>query len=158
MGEFMKRLQVIFAISLITFGLAWSATAWPQKGATPTAGREQERRSFAINLARAIQKAEVDFKANHGTYGNWDSLMGNGYFTSTGTKWASPDFPTVGQALYGSGPEIVPGWRLRLSISNNGNSYDLLLEDVTDPKCGYAALTDDRGRIRQAKSLECPFQ
>lgn len=154
----MKRLHIVIAIGLITFGLAWGTTAKPQKVTLPSGGREQERRSFAINLARAIQKAEVDYKAKHGTYGNWDSLMGNGYFTSTGTKWASPDFPTVGQALYGSGPEIVPGWRLRLSISNTGNSYDLLLEDVTDPKCGYAALTDDRGRIRQAKSLECPFQ
>jgi hypothetical protein len=153
----MKHLQIVFAIGLITFGLAWSTAARPQKGAIPTVGREQERRSFAINLARAIQKAEVDFKAKHGTYGNWDSLMGNGYFTSTGTKWASPDFPTVGQALYGSGPEVVPGWRLRLSISNNGNSYDLLLEDVTDPKCGYAVQTDERGRLRQAKSLECPM-
>ena len=154
----MKRLQIVVAIGLITLGLAWGTAAWPQKATTPTGGREQERRSFAINLARAIQKAEVDYKAKHGTYGNWDSLMGNGYFTSAGTKWASPDFPTVGQALYGSGPEIVPGWRLRLSISNSGSSYDLLLEDVTDPKCGYAALTDDRGRLRQAKSLECPFQ
>jgi len=61
------------------------------------------------------------------------------------TKWASPDFPTVGQALYGRGPEIVPGWRLRLNVSNSGSAYDLLLEDVNDPKCGYAALTDERG-------------
>lgn len=154
----MKRLQIVVVITLITLGLAWGTPARPQKGAIPTAGREQERRSFAINLTRAIQKAEVDYKTKHGTFANWDSLVGNGYFTSTGTKWASPDFPTVGQALYGGGPEVVPGWRLRLSISNNGNAYDLLLEDVTDPKCGYASLTDERGRIRQAKFLECPFQ
>jgi len=157
MGEFMKRLQTVVAVGLITFAFAWGTVAWPQKGATPTAGREQERRSFAINLTRAIQKAQVDFKAKHGAYANWDSLIGNGYFTSTGTKWASPDFPTVGQALYGSGPEVVPGWRLRLNVSRNGNAYDLLLEDVTDPKCGYAAVTDERGLIRQAKSLECPM-
>ena len=154
----MKRLQIVAGIALISLALAWGTAAWPQKAAPAISSREQERRSFAINLARAIQKAELDFKTKHGTYANWDSLIGNGYFTSTGTKWASPDFPTVGQALYGSGPEIVPGWRLRLSVSNNGNAYDLLLEDVTDPKCGYAALTDERGRIRQAKSLECPFQ
>lgn len=80
----MKRLQIVVAIGLITFGLAWTTPAWAQKGAIPTAGREQERRSFAINLARAIQKAEADYKAKHGTYGNWDSLVGNGYFTSAG--------------------------------------------------------------------------
>ena len=154
----MKRLQIVVSIVLIALGLALGTTARPQKPSPGIGDRERERRSFAINLVRAIQKAQLDFKSKHAIYANWDSLMGNSYFTSTGTKWASPDFPTVGQALYGSGPEIVPGWRLRLNVSHSGSAYDLLLEDVNDPKCGYAVLTDERGTIRQAKSLECPIQ
>jgi len=152
----MKRLQNVVVITLIVLGLALGTIAQPQKPSPGLGDRERERRSFAINLVRAIQKAQLDFKSKHAVYANWDSLIGTGYFTSTGTKWASPDFPTVGQALYGSGPEIVPGWKLRLNVSHSGSAYDLLLEDVTDPKCGYAALTDERGTIRQAKSLECP--
>ncbi|MGB2678182.1 MAG: hypothetical protein WAN12_13950 [Candidatus Acidiferrum sp.] len=154
----MKRLPIVAGIALIAIGLALGATAWPQKPSPGIGDRERERRSFAINLVRAIQKAQLDFKSKHAIYANWDSLIGNGYFTSIGTKWASSDFPTVAQALYGSGPEIVPGWRLRLNVSHSGSAYDLLLEDVTDPKCGYAALSDERGTIRQAKSLECPIQ
>jgi len=154
----MKRLPIVAVIALIALGLALGTAAQPQKPSPGLGDRERERRSFAINLVRAIQKAQLDFKSKHAVYANWDNLIGNGYFTSTGTKWASPDFPTVGQALYGSGPEIVPGWRLRLNVSHSGSAYDLLLEDVTDPKCGYAALTDERGTIRQARSLECPTQ
>ena len=154
----MKRLPIVAVIALIALGLGLCATARPQNPSPGIGDREQQRRSFAINLVRAIQQAQLDFKSKHAVYANWDSLIGNGYFTSTGTKWSSSDFPTVAQALYGSGPEIVPGWRLRLNVSHSGSAYDLLLEDVTDPKCGYAALTDERGTIRQAKSLECPFQ
>ena len=154
----MKRLQIVAGIVLIALGLGLGASAGPQKESPGIVDRERERRSFAINLVRAIQRAQVDFKSKHAIYANWDSLYGNGYFTSTGTKWASPDFPTVGQALYGNGPEIAPGWRLRLNVSHSGSAYDLLLEDVNDPKCGYAVLTDERGTVRQARSVECPTQ
>ena len=154
----MKRLQILASIVLIGFCLGLTARAWPQKPSPGISDHERERRSFAINLVLAIQKAQLDYKAKHDIYGNWDSLLGNGYFTSTGTKWASPDFPTVGQALYGSGPEIVPGWKLRLNISRSGSAYDLLLEDAMDLKCSYAVLTDERGTIRQARSVDCPIQ
>ena len=76
-------------------------------------------------------------------------------FSSNGTKWAPADFPTVAHALYGNGAEIVPGWRLRLHLSKGDKAYDLLLEDVTDPKCGYAVFSDERGLIRQGKSIDC---
>lgn len=118
--------------------------------------REKERRSLAINLVRAINTAEADFKLKHGVYASWDTLLGNGDFSEKGTKWAPESFPTVARAMYGRGPEIVPGWKLRLSISKDGGAYDLLLEDVTDPKCGYAVVSDDRGLIRQSKAIDCP--
>jgi hypothetical protein len=57
--------------------------------------------------------------------------------------------------MYGRGPEIVPGWKLRLNLSKDGKAYDLLLEDVTDPKCGYAVVSDERGLIRQSKAIDC---
>jgi hypothetical protein len=58
--------------------------------------------------------------------------------------------------MYGSGPEIVPGWRLRVTISKDGNAYDLQLEDVADTKCHYAVSSDERGVVRQGKSVDCP--
>jgi len=127
-----------------------------QKNKTSTAQPEQERHSFAQNLAKAINAAEADYFKQHQVYATWDNLVGMGYFSSSGTKWASPDFPTVAHALYGSGPEVVPGWRLRLHVSNNGKAYDASVEEVNDLKCGYAVTTDERGIIRQGKSIDCP--
>jgi len=151
----MTRVLAVLMVTFICLGMA--IQPWCQKAAPVVPDRERERRSFAINLARAINAAEADYKTKHGVYANWNSLLGNGYFNERGTKWASPDFPTVVHALYSRGPEIVPGWKLRLNLSNNENSYDVLLEDVTDPKCGYAAVTDERGPIRQGKSVDCPL-
>ena len=144
---------VLFASLLSVLALQ----AGPQKSAPPLSNHDNERRSFAINFLRAINNAELDFKKKHAAYANWDSLIAEGYFDQSGTKFVSQDFPTVAHALYGRGPEIVPGWKLRLNVSNSGKSYDALLEDVTDPKCGYAGFTDDRGVIRQGKSIDCPL-
>lgn len=145
------------ACVLFLLVLAGQSASWAQKKTLPpSADRERERRSFAQNLARAINAAEADYFKKHGVYASWDTLTGLGDFSSTGTKWASEDFPTVAHALYGSGPEVVPGWRLRLQLSKGDKSYDALIEDVTDPKCAYAVITDERGLIRQGKSIDCP--
>jgi hypothetical protein len=143
------------AALLLILTLCWQGVSRAQKGSPVVPDRERERRSFAQNLVKAINAAEADYRKKHQVYANWDTLVGIGDFSSNGTKWAPAEFPTVAHALYGNGAEIVPGWRLRLHLSNGEKAYDLLLEDVTDPKCGYAVVTDERGLVRQGKSIEC---
>lgn len=147
------------ALAAFLLGGLLSALAVPQeqKNTFGMADRERERRSLAINMVRAINTAEASYKKNQGAYVTWDTMFGNGDFSETGTKWAPESLPTVAHAMYGSGPEIVPGWKLRLHISKDGKSYDLLLEDVSDPKCGYAVISDERGLIRQGKAVSCPL-
>ena len=143
------------AALLLILTLCCHGVGRAQKGSPVVPDRERERRSFAQNLVKAINAAEADYRKKHQVYANWDTLVGIGDFSSNGTKWAPAEFPTVAHALYGNGAEIVPGWRLRLHLSNGEKAYDLLLEDVTDPKCGYAVATDERGLVRQGKSIEC---
>ena len=143
------------AITMLLGVLLALPSAQAQKPSPVVPDRERERRSLAVNLVRAINTAEANYKKGHGVYANWETLLGNGDFTDAGTKWAPETFPTVAHAMYGRGPEIVPGWKLRLSISKEGNAYDVLLEDVTDPKCGYAVVSDERGVIRQGKAIDC---
>ena len=150
-----KSLRLVGCLGFLIV-LLCPSLSWAQKNSTSTAQPEQERRSFAQNLARAINAAEADYFKQHQIYASWDNLMGFGYFSQSGTKWVSPEFPTVAHALYGSGPEIVPGWRLRLHLSNKDKSYDVSIEDVSDLKCGYAVTTDERGLIRQGRALSCP--
>ena len=126
-----------------------------QKNTPGMPDRERERSSLAINLVRAINTAELNYKEKHGVFATWDTLLGNGDFTDTGTKWAPKAFPTVAHATYNRAPEIVPGWKLRLSLSKEATAYDLLLEDETDPKCGYAVISDERGLIRQGRLIDC---
>lgn len=143
------------AAMLMVLVLTCQAASWAQKGSPVIENRELQRRSFAQNLVKAINAAEADYRKKHDVYANWDTLVGIGDFSSNGTKWAPAEFPTVAHALYGSGAEIVPGWRLRLHLSKGDKAYDLVLEDVTDPKCGYALFSDERGLIRQGKSIDC---
>ena len=56
---------------------------------------------------------------------------------------------------FSDAPEILPGWNLRLNVHTDGQGYDVLLRDLMDEKCGYAALTDERGVIRQSKAIDC---
>ena len=152
----MPSFKLLTVFSLLSF-LALAVMVRAQKPSVGVADRERERRSLAVNITRAINSAEADYLRKHQTFANWDTLFGNGDFTENGTKWAPESLPTVAHAMYGRGKEIVPGWKLRLNISNSGGSYDLLLEDTTDPKCLYAIVSDERGVIRQGKALDCPM-
>jgi hypothetical protein len=147
----------IAVIGLFAGSLLALPGAEAQKKNSPTLeDRQKEQHSLAINIVRAINAAEASYKKTHGSYAIWSTLFSNGDFTDTGTKWSSESFPTVAHAMYGSGPEIVPGWKLRLTVSKDGSAYDLSLEDVTEPKCGYAVMSDERGMIRQGRSVDCP--
>ena len=143
---------VLIAISLAL------PSASAQKVASPTLqDRQREQRSLAINIVHAINTAEANYKQKHATYATWDMFISGGDFTDSGTKWAPESLPTVKHAMYGRGPEIVPGWKLRLTVSKDGGAYDLLLEDANDPKCHYGVSSDERGVIRQGMSVSCPL-
>jgi len=153
----MKRLQIVAVIALIALGLALGTTAWPRspRPASPTANGNaaalQSTWSAPSRRPNSISNPNMRFTP----IGTPSSA------TATSPQPAPNGPPRTSHGRPGAlrrGPEIVPGWRLRLNVSNSGSAYDLLLEDVNDPKCGYAALTDERGTIRQAKSLECPIQ
>lgn len=113
------------------------------------------RRDTAVNLVRAINTAELNYKLRNGAYADWPALVRNGDFTSEGTKWAPKEFPTIEHLHFGPGPEILAGWRLRLNLTASRQTYDLMLEDELDEKCGYAAIADERGIIREGITIDC---
>lgn len=147
--------QSLVVLPLLAAILLSSSFSSAQKPAAVVPDRELQRRSFATQFLHALNAAEQDYKKKHGKFASWQALYGDGYFTTSGTKWVSDDFPTVGHAMYNNAAEVVPGWKLRLSLSNDASAYDALLQDVTDAKCGYAVLSDERGVIRQAQFVSC---
>jgi hypothetical protein len=42
-----------------------------------------------------------------------------------------------------------------LNVHADGRGYDAMLQDLGDKTCGYAALTDESGVIRQSKAINC---
>jgi hypothetical protein len=152
----MERRKVAVASILFAASLLPLSRAVAQRASSPGAqDRDNERRSLAVYMVRAINAAEAHYKKTQGTYVPWATLVTNLDFTDQGTKWAPESVPTVSHAMYGPGPEIVPGWKLRLTLNKDATAYDLALEDVNDPKCSYAVFSDDRGLIRQGKSVNC---
>ena len=100
---------------------------------------------------RDLNMAEVEYKSSHGTHAAKDTLLGSEEFKG---KWA-PKIESIAKAPVSGGPEILPGWSLRLNVSADGQSYDVLLEDTTDKTCAYAGVTNETGIIRQSKAIDC---
>jgi hypothetical protein len=146
------------AVIVLCVGLLCCSNVSAQRKASATLqDRQREQHSLAVNIVRAINTAEANAKQKNGAYVPWETLYNKGEFTDAGTKWAPESVPTVKHAMYGPGPEIVPGWKLRLTISKDGNAYSLLLEDANDPKCRYAVVSDQTGIIRESRSIDCPL-
>jgi len=111
---------------------------------------------MAVGLLRSINTEEAGYRVGHGSYVGWDDLLASKEFMEF-EKECLAHIPEFATAHFTRGPEILPGWRLRLNLTQGGQGYDLLLEDATDKKCGYAAATDERGVIRQSKWIDCPI-
>jgi hypothetical protein len=86
-----------------------------------------------------------------GAYTSKDVLLASDWFKGREiTK-----IELLAKAPLSSGPEILPGWSLRLNVTADGKAYDVLFEDTTDQSCGYAVVSDERGVIRQSKAIDC---
>jgi len=42
-----------------------------------------------------------------------------------------------------------------MNVYADGQGYEVLLRDMTDKKCAYAAVTDEDAVIRQSKAINC---
>jgi hypothetical protein len=148
-----KAIASIVVLLALTLGVVKSLRS--QSTPAKSSDAQHARNSLAINLLRAINTAEADYKIKHGTYATWESLSASGEFLERGLKWGARNEPQLAGVKFSPAPEILPEWSLRLHVTADGKAYDLLLEDLTDKSCGYAAITDERGVIRQSKAIEC---
>jgi len=150
------RTRIIF-FGAVTLALTLGA-AIPQYGQnTSVSDNDDARHSLAVSLLRTINTAEVADFMGHGAYVTWDELLTKKEFTDCAIEGIAGIDPQLAAAHFSKGPEILPGWTLRLNLTKDGKGYDLLLEDTSDEKCRYAAVTDERGIIRQSKAIDCPI-
>jgi hypothetical protein len=142
-------------VSSVVAGLALFMLV-PQTGQTApgqSLDNKHARRSVAIRTLRAINTAEYSYRSRHGTFASWAVLAASEEFKG---GWRSADGgPQLANLHFSEKPEILPGWVLRLNVTSDGKGYDVLLEDTADKTCGYAAITNESGLIRQSKTIDC---
>ena len=151
----MRTKSVFLSIVVIGLLITTAKTLRSQNSPHSSSDADRAKHVLAISLLRGINTAEAEYKIKHSTYASKDALLASDEFKSRGMAWAAKNNPQLANVSLSSGPEILPGWSLRLNVTGDGQSYDLLLEDTTDKSCGYAAVTDERGVIRQSKAIDC---
>ena len=116
---------------------------------------DQQRRQHALSLLRAINTVEVVEAINFGSFASWQTLLA--HQPNSFDKFFEINYPRERDMHFADMPEILPGWSLRFNVHADGKGYDARLQDLTDKTCGYAALTDESGVIRQSKAI-CEIQ
>jgi hypothetical protein len=114
------------------------------------------RRAEAIGVIRMVNTAEVGERSQYGSYSSWETLLQHqpAFFD----QWLAKIFREQTSMRFNDPPEILPGWGLRFTVRADGKGYDVRLEDLTDKKCLYAAVSDETGIIRQSLAIDCKIQ
>jgi hypothetical protein len=147
----MMRTKLVFTSLVFVALLITTARTTRSQNAPPSASEaEHAKRSLAISFLRVINTAELEYKMKHGPYASKDVLLASEEF-----KRRENRIEQLAKAALSNGPEVLPGWSLRLNVTADGTAYDLLLEDTTDKTCAYAAVTDERGIIRESRPIGC---
>lgn len=148
----MKTKAAFLSLGLVTLVLATAGILRSQNAPDPSADAEKAKHKLAIDVMRAINTAEVVYMQNHGgVYGAKEQLLPSDGFRG---KWMAR-IESLAKAPVSDGPEILPGWSLRLNVTADGLNYDVLLADTTDKSCGYAVVSNETGVIRQSKAIGC---
>lgn len=149
----MKKRQVILSAVSLILVLGVLTPQFAQDTSTGPTNADQARRRVAIGLLRTINTAEVDDLSNYGSYASWQTLLAHQpkFFD----KFLAINYPQEANLHFADMTGILPGWNLRMNVHTDGQGYDVLLQDLTDKQCWYAALTDESGVIRQSKAIDC---
>jgi hypothetical protein len=149
----MNKNQVILSTVLLVLFLRVLTSQDALDVPTGAENSDRLRHQFAVSLLRTMNTAEAVEHSTYGSYARWQTLVAHhaeyfGQFIALHRRQL-PD------AHFADSLEIVPGWNLRMNMHADGQGYEVLLEDMTDKKCGYAAVTNENAVIRQSKTINC---
>lgn len=146
--ECMQR-RILFIPFLLLFALC--ANGYQQPPANDAAISPDEIHARMLGLMRSIITVEVSEQSEHDSYATWPMLLQHqsSYFND----WLNRFWPAETPQRFSDPPEVLPGLKLRLTLSADGRSYMLLLQDVRD-KQGFAFVGDESGIIRESRYVE----
>lgn len=117
-------------------------------------GPELQQRRLAVDLVRAINTAEMAYRdRSGGSFAGWAGISASPEFNTAITRSTHGDskYKNVNLA---SPSEILPGWALRLTLSEDRKSYAVILIDTAD-QCSYSLMSDQEGIIREGRTIGC---
>ena len=153
------RFRLATAGSLLIVSLTVGGS--PNKGqdqnhSSTVRGPDKQERPFAVNLVRAINTAEMAYRDKEGgSFAEWNALSASQGFKQAIDNF-SRDVPRLKDLDLSAPTEITPGWRLRLTVSLDKQSYVVVLTSKSDKDCSYALVSDEEGVIREARAIGCP--
>ena len=148
----MRKHRLTLSLVLLPLAVGCLASQFAQNALSQSERTNQQnpdRELLTINFLRTINGAEAANFSEHATYESWPDLVA--YQSDYLNGWLATYYPN---AHFGKFPEVLPGLKLRLNVHTDGHGYDVLLEDASDKTTGYAAISDERGVIRECKWLQ----
>jgi hypothetical protein len=104
-----------------------------------------------VGLVRTINTAEVSELYTYGSFASWQTLLA--HQQESLNQWLANVYSRDPNVHFGSTPEILPGWNLRLIVPTDGQGWIVMLKDAKD-ETGYEVLSDESGVIRECKPLQ----
>jgi hypothetical protein len=149
----MKKICLLCLHALVLALLIGVTASQSQDVPTNSERPDRLRQQLAIALLRTINTAEVVEQTTYGSYSPWQTLRAHHseYFG----QFIAMQRRGLDNANFAEPPEILPGWNLRMNMHPDGQGYDILLRDMTDKKCAYAAVTNENAIIWQSKAIDC---
>src|ERR1700687_4441291 len=133
----MRGRKIWFAVFLSGVMLAVAIPQRAQSPAAPPPAEEHARSSVAVNMLRAINTAEWEYKSRRGSFAGWDVLVGSGEFTGRGMHFAALNEPQLSNAQFATLPELLPGWALRLNVTSGGKGSTARSESIPSFACAH---------------------
>jgi hypothetical protein len=104
-------------------------------------------RERAIEVVRAINAAESDYRTAHGRFAFWYEVR-NFRLVTPGTQITLFPHPWWSE-------EVIPGYRLTLLVADEGKAYSVSLHDMKANGCGLSVFSDQSGLIYQGTTVDC---
>jgi hypothetical protein len=144
----LKKISVAFLILIVPSLMALGNS----RQASVAQGPDYPERKLAVDLVRVINTAQMTYgDQSAGMFAEWNDLSRSQGFGKAIDSFAHGD-PKLKDVKLDGPSDIVPGWRLRLTVAPDKKSYIVFLERTSDQK-RYAFVSDEEGAIWQATAL-----
>jgi len=149
------RFCLIFSMAVLQLG-AFLTPPFAQEAAKgrEISNEQSSLRGLMAAFIRTINAAEASYHAERGSYGSWQTLLGNQEYQKYLNGWLAqfyPEFyPHAAKVQFNKLPGVLPGLNMRLTVAPDVQSYVVFSEDAAD-KTGFAFASDERGFIKECK-------